>query len=72
MDTTQNTAPQETMQWAPLPDPEPEAAPKRKREKPRPSIKKILPKFPKKDHRHSGKVATGIDNASIGRKAPKS
>ncbi|RAG72774.1 hypothetical protein DN536_34130, partial [Burkholderia multivorans] len=60
------------MQWAPLPDPEPEAAPKRKREKPRPSIKKILPKFPKKDHRHSGKGATGIDNASIGRKAPKS
>lgn len=70
MDTTQDID-QQTM-WAPLPQPEVEAAPKKTKNQRRPSIKKFLPSFPKKDQRYSGKGATGIDNAAAERKAPKS
>lgn len=70
MDTTQDID-QQTM-WAPLPQPEVEAAPKKTKKQRRPSIKKFLPSFPKKDQRYSGKGATGIDNAAAERKAPKS
>lgn len=70
MDTTQDID-QQTM-WAPLPQPEVEAAPKKTKKQRRPSIKKFLPSFPKKNQRYSGKGATGIDNAAAERKAPKS
>lgn len=70
MDTTQDID-QQTM-WAPLPQPEVEAAPKKTKKQRRPSIKKFLPSFPKKDQRYSGKGATGIDNAAAERKHPKS
>lgn len=69
METTQDT--QQPM-WAPLPQPEPDAAPKRKRSKRRPNIKKLLPSFPKKNQRHSGKGTTGVDNAAATRKRAKS
>lgn len=70
MDATQDTD-QSTM-WAPLPQPEADEAPKKTRKKPRPNIKKLLPSFPKKDQRHSGKGTTGVDNAVANRKRPKS